>query len=50
MTDRLLVYYDDLRRLAESKCASREEAEDLVSETFLAAFAYIRRGCVIEDP
>lgn len=50
MTDRLLVYYDDLRRLAESKCASREEAEDLVSETFLAAYAYIRRGGVIEYP
>ena len=40
MDDELLAYYDEIRRLAEAKSDSREEAEDLLSETFLAAFAY----------
>lgn len=35
MDDELLAYYDEIRRLAEAKSDSREEAEDLLSETFL---------------
>ena len=46
----LLRYYDDIRRLAESKCASMQDAEDLVSETFLAAYSYLQRGGTIEHP
>ena len=46
----LLRYYDDIRRLAESKCASTQDAEDLVSETFLAAYSYLQRGGTIEHP
>ena len=37
-------YYDDLIRLAVSKCGSQTEAEDLVSDTMLAAFSYINKG------
>lgn len=48
--DDLLFYYDDIRRLAESKCDSREDAEDLTSETFLAAFSFLRRYGSIEHP
>lgn len=50
MDDQLLEYYDYIRRFAESKCSSYEDAEDLVSETFLDALAYLRRGGVIEYP
>ena len=50
MDDELLAYYDEIRRLAEAKSDSREEAEDLLSETFLAAFAYRHNGGVIEHP
>ena len=31
MDDELLAYYDEIRRLAEAKSDSREEAEDLLS-------------------
>lgn len=43
-TDAIIQYYDDLMRLAVSKCGSQTEAEDLVSDTMLAAFSYINKG------
>ena len=46
----ILQYYDDLMRLAASKCHVRADAEDLVGEVMLAAFAYIHGGGVIEHP
>ncbi len=46
----LLQHYDYLCRLARSKCASQHDADDLVSETMLAAFAFLARGGVIEHP
>lgn len=46
----ILENYKYLNRLAESKCGSRADAEDLVSETMLAAFAYLNRGGIIEHP
>ena len=46
----ILQYYDDLMRLAASKCHSRADAEDLVGEVMLAAFAYLHGGGVIEHP
>ena len=46
----ILENYDYLNRLAGSKCDSQTDADDLVSETMLAAFAYLRRGGVIEHP
>ena len=46
----LLEHYDYLNRLAGSKCSSQADADDLVSETMLAAFAYQKRGGVIEHP
>ncbi len=46
----ILQYYDDLMRLAASKCHSRTDAEDLVGEVMLAAFAYLHGGGVIEHP
>ena len=43
-------YYDDLIRLAVSKCGSQTDAEDLVGDTILAAFSYMKRGGTIEYP
>ena len=43
-------YYDDLIRLAVSKCGSQTDAEDLVGDTMLAAFSYMKRGGTIEYP
>ncbi|MBQ7930463.1 MAG: sigma-70 family RNA polymerase sigma factor, partial [Clostridia bacterium] len=48
--DKLLNYFDDLTRLARSKCTSDADAEDLVSETFLAALAFLNRGGDIQYP
>ncbi len=48
--DELLNYFDDLTRLAQSKCTSDADAEDLVSETFLAALAFLNRGGEIAYP
>ena len=50
LKEEILENYGYLNRLAESKCSSRADAEDLVSETMLAAFAYLKRGGVIEHP
>lgn len=50
MKDDLLQYYDYIRRLSESKCSSKEDAEDLISDTFLAAYSYLYRGGKIEFP
>lgn len=50
MEDELLIYFNELRRLAEAKCASRQDAEDLLNETYLAAYAYLRRGGQIAHP
>ncbi|MBQ8552061.1 MAG: RNA polymerase sigma factor [Clostridia bacterium] len=46
----LTEYYDYLSRVANSKCRSQFDAEDLVSETILSALAFIKRGGVIEYP
>ncbi len=48
--DEIIQYYDYLMRLATSKCDSQTDAEDLVGDTMLAAFAYMRRGGTIEYP
>ena len=48
--DDILLCYDDLLRLALSKCHHQQDAEDLVSETMLAAYAYLHRGGVIRYP
>ena len=48
--DEIIQHYDYLMRLATSKCNSQSDAEDLVGDTMLAAFAYIHRGGVIEHP
>lgn len=45
--DRILEYYDYIRRLAETRAS---DADDLVSETFLAAYTFLSRGGVIEHP
>ena len=51
MTDEQIIqYYDYLIRLATAKCNSQNDAEDLASDTLLAAFAYLRRGGTIEHP
>lgn len=49
-TDAILQYYDDLMRLAVSKCGSQTDAEDFVGDTMLAAFSYMKKGGVIEHP
>ena len=49
-TDAIIQYYDDLMRLAVSKCGSQTDAEDLVGDTMLAAFSYINKGGRIEHP
>jgi DNA-directed RNA polymerase specialized sigma24 family protein len=46
----IIQYYDYLIRLATSKCNSQNDAEDLVGDTMLAAFAYMYRGEIIEHP
>lgn len=43
-------YYNDLLRLATSKCSDIHDAEDLTSETLLAAYAYMKRGGEIAYP
>jgi len=48
--DEIIGYYDYLMRLAISKCGSQTDAEDLVGDTMLAAFAFISRGETIEHP
>lgn len=48
--DEIIRYYDDLMRLAVSKCGSQTDAEDLVGDTMLAAFSYINNGGRIEHP
>lgn len=48
-TDEIIKYYDDLMRLAVSKCGSSADAEDLVGDTMLAAFSYMRSGGVIQN-
>ena len=48
--DEIIQHYDYLMRLATSKCNSQSDAEDLVGDTMLAAFAYMHRGGVIEHP
>ena len=48
--EEIIQYYDYLIRLATSKCNSQNDAEDLVGDTMLAAFAYIYRGGIIEHP
>lgn len=46
----IIQYYDYLMRLATSKCNSQTDAEDLVGDTMLAAFACMHRGGTIEYP
>lgn len=48
--EEIILHYDDLMRLAVSKCGSRTEAEDLVGDTMLAAFAYLHKGEKIAHP
>ena len=48
--DEIIQYYDYLMRLAASKCSSQTDAEDLVGDTMLAAYAYLHRGDTIEYP
>ena len=48
--EEIIQYYDYLIRLATSKCNSQTDAEDLVGDTMLAAFAYMHRGGTIEHP
>lgn len=48
--DDLLQHYGYLSRLAGSKCDSQADADDLVSDTYLAALAFMRRGGAIEHP
>ena len=50
MKDKLIEHYDYLYRLAAAKCRDRADAEDMVSETILAALAFLHRGGVIEYP
>ena len=46
----IIQHYDYLCRMARAKCGVQYDADDLVSETMLAAFAYLARGGVIEHP
>jgi len=48
--EEIICHYDYLIRLATSKCNSQNDAQDLVGETMLAAFAFLHRGGVIEHP
>lgn len=48
--DEIIQYYDYLIRLTTSKCNSQSDAEDLVGDTMLAAFAYMhRRGVIVHS-
>ena len=46
----LLAHLPYLHRLAQAKCHNIHEADDLVSETILAALAYLQRGGEIGYP
>lgn len=48
--EEIMQYYDDLIRLAVSKCGSQTEAEDLVGDTVLAAALYLQKGGIIKYP
>ena len=48
--DEIIQYYDYLIRLAVTKCNSQADAEDLVGDTMLAAFAYLHNGGIIDHP
>ncbi|MBQ3100871.1 MAG: sigma-70 family RNA polymerase sigma factor [Clostridia bacterium] len=48
--EEIIKYYNFLMRLAASKCNSQTDAEDLVGDTMLAAFAYIHSGGTIQHP
>ena len=48
--ERITQYYDYLMRIAAAKCATQEDAEDLVGDTMLAAFAYLHTGGTIDYP
>ncbi|MBE6680562.1 MAG: sigma-70 family RNA polymerase sigma factor [Ruminococcaceae bacterium] len=48
--EEIIQYYDYLIKLATTKCNSQNDAEDLVGDTMLAAFAYMHRGGNIEYP
>ena len=50
INDEVIKYYDFLIRLATAKCNSQSDAEDLVSDTMLAALAYMNRGGIIDYP
>lgn len=50
LKEEILENYGYLNRIAESRCRSGADVEDFVSETMLAAFAYLKRGGVIEHP
>lgn len=50
INDEIIQYYDYLIRIASAKCGSQTDAEDLVGDTMLAAFAYMQRGGTIEHP
>lgn len=49
-TDDIVQYYDSLMRLALAKCGTQTDAEDLVGDTMLAAFAYLQKGESIAHP
>ncbi len=48
--DKILCYTEALMRMAIHKCADIRDAEDLVSETILAALTSLARGTDIDDP
>lgn len=48
--EEILDYYDYLMKLAMSKCDSQADAQDLVQDTILAAFAYMSKDRNIEYP
>lgn len=48
--ENITQYYSDLMRLASARCGSMQDAEDLVSETMLAALVFLRRGGEIRYP
>lgn len=50
LNDNIAQYYDYLMHLAQLKCNNREEAEDLVSDTMLAAYSLLSQGRSIDYP
>lgn len=48
--DEIIKYYDYLILIASAKCNSQTDAEDLASDTMLAALAYMHKGNSIEHP